>query len=1176
MPPVRGNVCEPLVMEYESEELSPAQKDYYSNVTSQLDVYKRRFDELSKMKDVHIEDNGTISFLEFIGITSVPLQPNNASLHPGKTKNPLILQPNSNLLVVDPNLGLVVSPMPSNIPTSTPGSVNSGIRFTPPTPNAVSSSPYRPYTPRIRGRGRGGTAFRQRNPSILKSRLAVPATLRERLPTVAPKDQKPSTSESDKNCIVDLTEEDNVDDIPDPVASRADTKEVTIAKNAEKTFPSLVVVARPFLAPKEFTNQQITLERNALDERVKQMLTLPPPQFTEWLLQHGMLRAEQHCTSHGKGKTHQALKLGMYSDSSKFPFSGGYVWISECCASQFVSVFAGSLFEATPHPPTVIIKLIYHWACQTAVQNVIQWVKVDNLYVKTLYTNLRAVCTAAIHQKFTTFGGPGKKVQIGVISLGTTAPDGSSRQVKVEVLGLLDESSKLLRIRAIEPIQQDPSVDQQTQMKRRFQKTLELLPKWVHKSSEIIIDYTVDKSTLVGFGYPKVTQVPPGDESQGYKIMDYLRKIIPRMFQNTLSLLSRQIIQQFLDELAWRESFGPIPSRAFESIIDHISEQTRINTGGTLLNRLSRISLNPFKNWEYDRWAINCKTPPVSTKSISQKSITPAKKYQPSNSLSTSTLPSFPSTTTSESNEKSSTTPLTRKGESSDPAMIALEPYYYGVLEGDTSKQKYVPFFTTCYVCRADFKNVLKLTDHLILHALNKNLESVSDPKDICRVCLKIRLPGSKQHHLQMCQPGPLNPGCRICCLKLKDKGSLVYHMTKTHHQLDMPYLCNKCNYRVSELEHLNNHFMKVHHNGISGMCPFCLKIIDFATPSGDDLEHNQIFFIKHIQRHVLPSSKKCSRCLLNFVNKSILAAHEVKMHASCAENEDVMRYLVDDPTLMPAPIMEPPLVHAIQPGDVKPTGLLKGISTVSLGVVANIDDDLPITCCECESPVNREHFVNYLMCNKCSFRTCCSHSMAEHVSLIHPPYPLSSPVYVGMKITITQKTYCNNCSFSTRDGNRMSNHLVTCGGDGTCVIGKRRTIFSDKDAMALQPKARKKRGRKLRAWTQGLDEGELEKPVTVQPKSVLNVLGLMRKSTDDETSQEPRDAAPSEADVEMADPGDDDSVPDASAGLLEIDLVEGTSNVYDNIASPSSNPSNIPVAENSNIETEVESIDVD
>jgi ribosomal protein S28E/S33 len=44
-------------------------------------------------------------------------------------------------------------------------------------------------------------------------------------------------------------------------------------------------------------------------------------------------------------------------------------------------------------------------------------------------------------------------VQVGVISLGTTSQDGNMRQVKVEVLGVMDPENKLIRLRAVEPIQ---------------------------------------------------------------------------------------------------------------------------------------------------------------------------------------------------------------------------------------------------------------------------------------------------------------------------------------------------------------------------------------------------------------------------------------------------------------------------------------------------------------------------------------------------------------------------------------------------------------------------------------------------------------------------------------------------------------------------------------------------
>jgi hypothetical protein len=96
--------------------------------------------------------------------------------------------------------------------------------------------------------------------------------------------------------------------------------------------------------------------------KVKALLVQPAAKFTEWLIQQGLVPPEQYDTN-----TKKKLKLGMYSDSKKFPHSGGYVWIAEGNQKQFTSVFKGSIFEITSHSPTVILKLMYHWSCQTNI-----------------------------------------------------------------------------------------------------------------------------------------------------------------------------------------------------------------------------------------------------------------------------------------------------------------------------------------------------------------------------------------------------------------------------------------------------------------------------------------------------------------------------------------------------------------------------------------------------------------------------------------------------------------------------------------------------------------------------------------------------------------------------------------------------------------------------------------
>ena len=46
-------------------------------------------------------------------------------------------------------------------------------------------------------------------------------------------------------------------------------------------------------------------------------------------------------------------------------------------------------------------------------------------------------------------GGHDEPLEVGVISLGTTTADGQKREVRVEVLGVLDRKTKQFRLRVI-------------------------------------------------------------------------------------------------------------------------------------------------------------------------------------------------------------------------------------------------------------------------------------------------------------------------------------------------------------------------------------------------------------------------------------------------------------------------------------------------------------------------------------------------------------------------------------------------------------------------------------------------------------------------------------------------------------------------------------------------------
>ena len=64
-----------------------------------------------------------------------------------------------------------------------------------------------------------------------------------------------------------------------------------------------------------------------------------------------------------------------------------------------------------------------------SLQNVMQWVKVDQATINHYWQLLRGVAIGTVHDEFGNFGRGGKRVEVGVISLGTTTTDGNRREV---------------------------------------------------------------------------------------------------------------------------------------------------------------------------------------------------------------------------------------------------------------------------------------------------------------------------------------------------------------------------------------------------------------------------------------------------------------------------------------------------------------------------------------------------------------------------------------------------------------------------------------------------------------------------------------------------------------------------------------------------------------------------
>ncbi|PNF37871.1 hypothetical protein B7P43_G07399 [Cryptotermes secundus] len=728
------------------------------------------------------------------------------------------------------------------------------------------------------------------------------------------------------------------------------------------------------------------------------------------------------------------------------------------------------------------------------------------------------------------------------------------RQVKVEVLGVMDPESKLIRLRAVEPLQEG-----ERNYKRRFVKILEPLEQWVDKDSIILTDFTVDKGTLHNMGFNSVYQVSisdaptPQNKYSNQNVMEYLRRIVPRMFQNTLSLLSRQIIQQFLDELVWRERWGPVASQTFDNIIAHMAEQTKLETGDSLLTRLSKVAANPFKHWQYSSWKT---TPTPKTPVVANGTATPSPAPPPGPVSSIDMLPQSirmvdsPTTQTGKRGRKR-VMPQVDAPEPKRAAVapapvsvvpeeqVSLDSYYYGSLEGDAQiiKEEFKNSLTIkCCVCNRKYSNNILLMKHLIMHAQSDNqfLMELSDLTQ-CKYCLKsFPTPFSMQTHIEEIHlKATTNLVCRICEEKFRDRPMLISHMHRTHIAVELPYECGICKFRSSMHRDLIDHFYEVHGGGEKLQCPFCLKTVAFAS-QGKKMSANVNFFLNHIQKHQRKTiARRCNKCVMWFVHKGILKEHQIKDHSSFKGVPGVKPYVnprgVD--VMMPLPptsqLSRGPLTQKKQPDRMKSSSNFANKMFEPPLAIYGVPSGS--TCCECEGEfLGEDHFPGYLTCSRCRFATCCSKAMMEHIVVFHESGKSTPEFTLGQIVQLPAEMFCV-CGYKTSSGNRLANHLAKCERKSAYpspAKAKAATIQSasfpplvtlddadnasedpsDRWLKAFVPSRKEEPGEGSK---DAPDKKQAPQPEGGDPPSMLNILGLVRKPSTDESSL---DRAPSDS----------------------------------------------------------------
>jgi len=595
----------------------------------------------------------------------------------------------------------------------------------------------------------------------------------------------------------------------------------------------------------------------------------------------------------------------------------------------------------------------------------------------------------------------------------------------------------------------------------RFGKIFEPLPIWIHPASKIVTDFSVDKETLVKLGYKNVSQCSLSQaqgqrpESTNQQMMEYLKKVVPKMFQNTLSNLTTPVIQQFLDELTFRELHGQYPLACFDNLIQRISSQTASTAAkeDTMSAKLGRVATNPFLDWRYSE-----KNKDLTPKS---KQTTPVRRTTPSPSPSRFGIDSLPpslraveSPVPSPSPTPGTVTPTgTKRAASVDPKaddieesvnkrikmakeLVSLESYYYCNLQGEDSvlsSEFKADMAFKCHVCKKLFMNNLEFMKHLHLH-VETDRETAIDMADLtqCKFCYKDFDSEHKaqahtdEQHFKKGSPCV----CLICNSGFPQSTHLIHHMTKVHVKAEMPYQCQICAHRASQYRDIIEHFQETHDRTDKLQCPLCLKTYSLYGDKGYN-SSNAVSFMQHLQKHEDIKTRNqlnCRKCCLKFIDEKSLKTHLMDDHVSFKDFENIETYqyvATDSPVQMPRPDEKLLKVAMKKSLTVKPLQQQAAFAAQNLEDMA-IYGVIGDRCCECDRTMTMAgHYVAYLCCTKCRYSSCCAKAMSVHVQLFHAG---AKPQFdLGKSVIMQEPMFCV-CGYSAHSGNKLAKHLGSNG----------------------------------------------------------------------------------------------------------------------------------------------------
>ncbi|CAF2093796.1 unnamed protein product [Rotaria magnacalcarata] len=214
---------------------------------------------------------------------------------------------------------------------------------------------------------------------------------------------------------------------------------------------------------------------------------------------------------------------------------------------------------------------------------------------------------------------------------------------------------------------------------------------------------------------------------------------------------------------------------------------------------------------------------------------------------------------------------------------------YYGTRNGQTiNSSDYGDYRIKCSICGEQSLNNMSFIAHLCSH-FEDDLNYISPFDKIyrrCSVChdefstpFQTLLHKDQEHMIEINEFR-----CRICQQNHHSLIDLFTHLNYTHIGLDMPYICDRCNYRTSMYEDMAYHIRQLHKGTQYFFCPYCFQSVLLPTISNTNILNSTPAFrhvILHFDRIENSNNKQQRRIesLFKFCNRCTLHVKSLKEH---------------------------------------------------------------------------------------------------------------------------------------------------------------------------------------------------------------------------------------------------------------------------------------------------------